>query len=207
MWKCAYFQSGILEQNKMSSKLWKGTRQQSHLFCMSGWNNPLPIGQSSMSHSEVVGKRFSRSRPLPGAIAQGSWAREPHSGVHIRYHDQTPGVGDLEAPYNSPSHLQARILCFFPPTSPRYYIAPSLSQGYIGGNDPMWQGQRYCPNASASGLMQEVDSKEGIGRMVFFWFSHIYVSSRVFILFRSSNYLNVFGWLWKIGWYVKDMHG
>ena len=123
------------------------------------------------------------------------------------YHDRTPG--GLETSKLATTRLlismlaTAPILRFFPPTSQRSYIAPSLSLGYSGGNDPEWQGQRYCPNASASGTSHEVDLEERNWENAAFGFLISMYSLGYFILFHSHYYLNISWWLWKIGawWY------
>jgi len=65
---------------------------------MWGWNNALPMGQSAQSCSGVVENRL----VSVDASSPGGHSSTPYRATAL------PGVGDLQARYNSHSRLQAR---------------------------------------------------------------------------------------------------
>ena len=114
--------------------------------------NPLPIRQSAWS------------------LARGWWegglgsvgpsfhgGRNPSTYRAIAL----PGVGDLQARFNSHSRVQTRYRSrslFSHPPPWGLYSALIVILGYIGGNDPKRQGQRHSP------MPPTVDLRKKCGR-------------------------------------------
>jgi len=113
---------------------------------MSGWYNPLPIGQSATNPTGEVG-RYAREVGglwffrLPGQCGVIALPRTAHRTL---LHESPFLLLHTTSSHSSHS-LRSLFLAFFiahPPTLANPNCASIATSGNIGGNDIPWQGQR-----------------------------------------------------------------
>jgi len=134
---------------------------------MSGWYNPLPIGQSATNPTgevgryawEVGGLWFFRLPGQCGVIALPRTAHRTllHESPFLLLHTtSSPLFSQLAFVISRVRYFSRSLfLAFFiahPPTLANPNCAPIATSGNIGGNDLPWQGQRLPCTASDSGI-------------------------------------------------------
>jgi len=147
---------------------------------MSGWNNPLPIGQS---YGELYGGLWRKFSPgCSEVIAHDARTRE--QPPHIE--PPTPRGGEprcsLQLAFSSPSSLQLAFFVTRPP-HPTLLLRPHCHLGIYRCQRSQATRAAASPTASDSGHIEDG-----------FWFSYF----SVLISFSYSHigyYLNVFVWL------------
>lgn len=87
---------------------------------MSGWNKPLPPGQSAAYHSGVMANKFSQSRAYPEVRERSSYI-----GPLNPWELETSKLATTHILSSKLRLATARVLCFHPLPTPK--TAPSLS--------------------------------------------------------------------------------
>ena len=123
----------------------------------------------------------------------------------VKTKTQVKVANNLEAHYNSHCGLQARYSSRFlsPPASPIFFTAPSLStRGPSVARSSSDKSSNIIPNASAGGLREKGWLTESIAWTILV----SYLSVLIEFSFSHIGYcLNVFVWLWIIGFTLASL--